>query len=116
MGEICILDLDSNSGEKKYIMIDGEKIYYKKVPAMTTMLYDQVVNDGRNMQTVEDSFDIMKKLARAVLITLNYGRQEKLTEDWLLERCEHAELNRIIAALHEPLKKNIQELNQETIK
>jgi hypothetical protein len=109
MGELCILDLDSCNGEKRYVKIDGEKIYIKKVPAMTTMLYDQVVQEGAKIESVEDSQNVMKKLARAVLIAINCGKEKKYDEEWLLERCEYKDLSAIIAALHEPLKKNMPE-------
>lgn len=115
MGEVCILDLDISQGEKRFIKIAGEKIYISKVPAMTTMLYDQIVTEGREIKTQEDAAKVMDKAARAVLITINYNREKKYTKEWLFERCEYAELTRIIAAMHEPLKKNIPEAKQADV-
>jgi hypothetical protein len=109
MGEICVLDLDLNHEQKKFIRIAGEKIYYKKVPVMTTILYEQTAIQGKEMKTQEDAKEVMEKAARAVLITLNYGRKEKLTEEWLYERCEYSDISKILSALHEPIKKNIPE-------
>jgi hypothetical protein len=105
MEEICVLDLDLNHKEKKYIKIAGEKIYYKKVPALTTILFEQSSLEGQEMETQEEAKGVMEKAARAILITLNFGRKEKLTAEWLYERCSYSELSRILSALHEPLKK-----------
>jgi hypothetical protein len=108
MSETCILDLDSFQKEKRYILIAREKIFIKKVPAMSTILYEQVIKEGAEMETLEDSKAIMEKAKRAVLIAINYGSEKEYTEEWLYERCEYSDLTKILGAIHAPLKKKAQ--------
>lgn len=110
MSEVCMLDLDNHTNERRYIKIAGEKIDITKVPAMSTMLHDQVIRESQEMKTSEESQQVMEKSIKAILVTVNANNNdEKINREWLLEHCEYMDLVKILIALHGHIKKKISE-------
>lgn len=102
-----MLDLDSKrkDADKRFIKINGIEINITLIPALTSIMYDQIAESFQDLNSDKKAMDLFDKSAEAIMITITANGNEGITKEWLMSNCSFSELQQILIAIHADIKK-----------